>query len=531
MEQLNKALSDQKENNPVTEENQRVESPLLLQMRQKFGLYGGISLTFGGAFALLFYKAWIGINVFLYSIIIITLLTIIMKKLTSTLKMGTVFYFAGVLLLGVSSFFTSSDILLCFNMIGILLLLDLSLLHQFYTVSSWEFVNHFGRMIGMVFVSIACIWMPFSDSINYFKKVRVLKNDLFRNIMIGIIISLPILFITVALLSNADLLFGSVTKGIFSSILSADIFWIIFMALFGMIACYCIICASLTRVGMEDKKSFIKADASIAATVMTLLCIVYACFCVLQGLYLFTGGFFTLPEKYTFAEYARRGFFELMWVTGINISLMILCRSFFKESKYLSVLVVFMTVCTYIMIASAAYRMILYISVYHLTFLRLFVLLTLFIELFVLAGVIISQYHKNFPLFTYSVVVVSVCYIAFSIGKPDVWIASYFLNHEKTLNLGDLYFLSSELSLDAAGIILPVIGDEQRWDNQKVNSGQPDYEIDKYGIELYDSYRDLVNEYYYRIDLANQDIDMREFNYSNYKAKQKAIDYPNIVMN
>jgi len=525
MEQLNNPLPTQEEKQAVVEAvYQKQESPLLLQVRQNFGLYGGISLTFGGGFALLFYKAWVGWNVLLYSALIIALLIIVMSKLTTKIKTGTKFYFAAVIMLGISSALTSNDVLLFFNIIAILILLDISLLHQFYDVEKWEFARHFGKMIGMVFGSIASIWMPFADSLNFFKKTRVLKNDLFRNIVIGIVISLPILYITTALLSSADLLFGSLANNVFKAVFSADIFWIGCMVVFGMLASYCILCASVSKVGIQDKKAIVKLDASIAATVMTILCLVYAYFCILQVVYLFTGGLFTLPEAYTFAEYARRGFFELMWVTGINIALMIISRTLFKESKFLSILVVFMTVCTYIMIGSAAYRMILYISVYHLSFLRLFVLLILIIEVFILAGVIISEFHKKFQLFSYSVAVVAVCYIAFSLGKPDVWIASYLIDHEKSLTIEDLSYLTSELSLDAAPIVLTVIGDEKRWENEDINS-------DNSGYDLEGSYNPLVKNYYHRIDEVNKDIHVRDFNYSNYKAGQVAKQYPNKATN
>lgn len=525
MEQLNNPLPLQEEKNPAAEAViLKKESPLLLQVRQNFGLYGAISLTFGGAFALLFYKAWIGLNVLLYAAIIVGLLIFVMTKLTSKIKSGTKLYFTAVILLGISTMLTSNGIVQFLNIVGILILLDLSLLHQFYEVGRWDFAKHLIKMFGMVFSSIACIWMPFVDSINYFKKTKVLKNDKVRNITIGIIIAIPILFIITALLSGADILFGSVTENIYNTVFSADIFWIITMILFGLLACYCILCASVSKVRIEDVKSYQKADATIAATVMTLLCLVYACFCVLQVIYLFAGGLFSLPESYTFAEYARRGFFELMWVTAINIGLMILCRSLFKESKYLSLLVVIMTICTGIMIASATYRMILYISVYHLTFLRLFVLMILLIEVFVLAGVIISEYKKNFPLFTFSVAVVTACYIIFSLGKPDLWIAAYLVDQKENLTVDDLFYVTSDLSLDAAGVVLPLIEDEKRWNNEgeKLDDVTA-YESDR----IYNSsYEYMIKNYYARIKKAKGGADIRDYNYSNSNANQLAKEYP-----
>jgi hypothetical protein len=100
-----------------------------------------------------------------------------MYKLSVSVKTGTRFYYAGVLLLGASSVLTSSGILLFLNIIGILLLLDLSLLHQFYANRYWSFLKHLLWMIGLGLQSIACIAMPFIDCISSMKHIKVFKND------------------------------------------------------------------------------------------------------------------------------------------------------------------------------------------------------------------------------------------------------------------------------------------------------------------------------------------------------------------
>lgn len=79
--------------------------------------------------------------------------------------------------------------------------------------------------------------------------------------------------------------------------------------MFGFLACYCILCGFASKVGLQEKKALGKADASIAITFMTLLTLVYAVFCVIQVVYLFANGLLVLPDGFTFAEYARRGFF------------------------------------------------------------------------------------------------------------------------------------------------------------------------------------------------------------------------------
>jgi hypothetical protein len=236
---------------------------------------------------------------------------------------------------------------------------------------------------------------------------------------------------------------------------------------------------------------------------------------------LFANGLFVLPEEYTFAEYARRGFFELLTVAIINVLLMVLCRAFFKESKILRIVITFMTICTYIMIASAAYRMYLYISVYHLTFLRLFVLLSLMIIALILAGVIIAEYRQSFPLFKYCVAVTAVCYIVFSFTKPDYLIAKYLVENKVILDGEDIWYLTDELSLDAAPVVLEVLTERSRWLPEAL-SGE-----NKYREKLYLTNK-ISQDYYYdkyieRIEEEKQDTDLRDFNYSKYLASKELV--------
>ncbi len=525
MEQLNKVLPDtQEELNGAAE---RVETSLLEKVRSKFGFFGTISLIFGGILALLFYKTWIGLNVLLFTAVIVALICIIMKRLSRKIKTWTKFYFAGAILLGISSCLTSNAMLLFLNIIGILILFDLILLYQFYENGKWDFIKHFSRMVSLVFYSIASIALPFVDGINFLRRVKILKNDKIKNVVMGFIIAIPFLFIITFLLSEADILFQKLTGKLFDTIFSTDIFTVTSLILLGFLFCYSVLCGALMQSANEKIKPVKRADAAIAVTFLSVLGLVYAIFCSIQIIYLFANGYFVLPQEFTFSEYARRGFFELLAVTVINIILMLLCNAFFKDSKPLRLLLTFITICTYILIASSAYRMLLYISAYHLTFQRLFVLLLLIIDAFVLAGVIRSQFNNKFPLFQYCVAVTTICYLIFSLAKPDYYIADYLINQKETLDIEDMRFLTEELSLDAAAKVLPVLNDEERWLEEE---GQEEILLyteneyqDNYNINSKSHY---IDKYYNRIEEANKNTGFRAFNYSNYKAVGYANQYP-----
>ena len=214
-----------------------------------------------------------------------------------------------------------------------------------------------------------------------------------------------------------------------------------------------------------------KAEAVLAIPMAAILTALYLVFSMVQigGLFL---GKMALPAGYTYAVYAREGFFQLLAVSVLNLLLVLAGMRFFKESKILKVLLTLMCLCTFIMIASSAMRMVLYIKTYHLTFLRILVLWGLLVLFVLFAGVITNLYRKQFSLFRYSVVVVTVCYLGLSFARPDYWIAKYNISQMNSVIAMDTGYLL-DLSADAAPVLVPYFGmkkEESRWNTESADS-------------------------------------------------------------
>ena len=101
--------------------------------------------------------------------------------------------------------------------------------------------------------------------------------------------------------------------------------------------------------------------------------------CLLYGVYLFSqlsyfiGGFAgLLPQEYTLAEYARRGFFEMALLCAINLGLIILALSLSSNRALLSTRLLCLAVglATLFFVAAASAKMFLYIDSFGLTRLR-----------------------------------------------------------------------------------------------------------------------------------------------------------------
>lgn len=174
------------------------------------------------------------------------------------------------------------------------------------------------------------------------------------------------------------------------------------------------------------------------------------------------------------------------------------------------------------MILSSALRMIMYINNYNLTFRRIQVLWALAVIFFLMTGITIFIYFKEFPLFSYGIVVVTVFYIALSFSRPDYWIARYNLMNEEYTGSEKRYL--SSLSSDAAPAILnPQINPDVTQIQEILSLYKTmDYSDIKHMPECDDSYWTI--NYCQHIQYLSDNMHLRNFNFSIYKAQNYLID-------
>lgn len=438
-----------------------------------------------------------------------------LKKSGITAKKFSIYITVSMILLGISTCMTDSWILIFFNKLGLFCLFFYMTLHSLYEDKSWDMSKYISSAINITFSSLLHIFKPFEDMMLFYKNKRLKEEKpqgKGKYILFGILIALPLLLVILLLLGSADAVFGSFIDKIFSFEIDLldHFFGISFLYLFAFFASYSI----MSRLSVHDLKEEIPdkrtAEPVIGITFTGMISIVYLIFCFIQIVYLF-GGWGTLPEGYTYASYAREGFFQLVFVCLLNLALVLICMKRFRENKLLKGILTFISLCTYIMIASSAYRMILYIQVYYLTFLRIFVLWALSVIFLLMTGALIIIYKNNFPLVRYCLIIVTSFYLVFSFSHPDYWIARYNLSHsmtaeemQKSRNDNTYYSFEtfkdygylSRLSMDAAPVMFKM-ADELGYD-----SGEFSYWIDDYAVRI----------------LYKNNSSARCFNFSRWKA-------------
>lgn len=194
-------------------------------------------------------------------------------------------------------------------------------------------------------------------------------------ILLGCCIAIPILAILIPLLVSADAAFDALLQLLPEWDLS-ELFTTAVVGIFPT-------CALYTR-SIALKHSEQKAAAPKAArkgispltvnTVLIAVALVYGVYLASQLAY-FSGGFLgILPEGYTMAQYARRGFFEMAWLCAINLGLIVLSIGLVaKDNKAplsTRLLCLFVGIVTLFLVVTANAKMFLYIRSYGLTRLR-----------------------------------------------------------------------------------------------------------------------------------------------------------------
>lgn len=393
-----------------------------------------------------------------------------LSKLGLTLRKGSSFYIVSMMLLAASVFCTDDTTIINLSKLGIFLLGISLMLNQFCDTSKWQLGKYFSSGMRLLFGGIGELGKPFEDA-NTYRKTLSKGNKVFY-VILGCLAAIPLFVVVFLLLSSADAVFREAIRKLFQDINGADIFQILVMVGGMFLAVYCAIsylCGDNIKEEVKDKRT---GEPVLAITVTVMLTVLYLIFSVIQIVYLFLGQM-ELPAGYTYARYAREGFFQLLAVSALNLVIVLCCLAYFKESKTLKAVLMVMSLCTFIMITSSALRMIIYIQYYYLTFLRIFVLWALVVLALLFTGVVISIFRGGFPLFRYCCVAVTCCYLVLAFSHPDYWIAKVNVaNVQREVSAEDGFFKGDPyedtgylagLSADAAPVLVPWL--EERYDD------------------------------------------------------------------
>lgn len=241
----------------------------------------------------------------------------------------------------------------------------------------------------------AFIIVPFTNFTCHFK---VLKNCFksgntdnktagkMGSILLGLIIAVPLMMVILPILSSADADFQKLMASgiwymedhflltVIRLILSIPVMCYLFGLIYGGIHKRYASCISRETAQSTGKTLRLLPDTAVF-TAVSAVCIVYLLFMAIQGRYLFSAFWGTMPQNFTYAEYARRGFFELCGIALLNLCLLVAANMFSqterRKNKLLTAANIMLAVLTLLLIFTAMSKMMMYISVFGLTVKRI----------------------------------------------------------------------------------------------------------------------------------------------------------------
>lgn len=221
------------------------------------------------------------------------------------------------------------------------------------------------------------------------------KQNKIMNAIFGIVVGLSFASFIMFLLTSADDYFSKFMSKILISI-DFDIGNIIMIIIYFIIL-FSIGINVLKNKNLEMKETKYKIiDNTIIISMLSVVNFVFVLFLVSE-LSKLCGNFLQIPEGYIYSSYAREGFFQLLFVTMINFSIiayLIYKTKNIEENKTVKILTLLLIAFSCFLIFNSYYRMFLYIGRFGFTILRLQVILFLAMELF-LFGFIVKKILKG----------------------------------------------------------------------------------------------------------------------------------------
>ncbi|NQX43735.1 DUF4173 domain-containing protein [Paenibacillus tritici] len=301
------------------------------------------------------------------------------------------------------------------------------------------------------------------------------RKQVLMRVLIGLLISVPLLLVVTSLLSTADGVFNrllSTLPDYFYNISLGDwIFralWILLLGLgmFGFVwgfvhsKSYIRTAPASELDAMAGKLEAAEAgddgigidDPVIITTVLAAINVVYILFVSVQFSYLFGAWDGILPKDSTYADYARSGFFELILVTSINFAILLLSLLAVRKAggnlkRAIQLLLYILVLCSMVMLYSAYSRLTLYEEAYGYTYIRFLVhAFMIFLGLLLVLAVLrISR--ESFPLLKCYIVLGLLSYVLMNYIGMDHIIAKQNIQRYAASGSVDAAYLT-ELSSD-----------------------------------------------------------------------------------
>lgn len=403
-----------------------------------------------------------GLNIALWAVMGVAALVVLLRRRSDPPARETQWMVGGALVLAVALMLRDAEALAGFTILASVVLLILA---AGRAAAAWASRVQIGDIAFSVLrVGVLCavgplgwgrsIPEPNARASGWAKRGRTLAR--------GTVMALPALLVLGALLMSADPVFARMIQDVFQIDIELLVAHLVFAAVMAWLTAGYLRAFIVRDDDVMDRlrvpqPAFAAAEVSVALWILNLLFLV---FMAVQLRYLFGGAdLVEVTPGLSYAEYARRGFFELVAAAALVVPIILLADWAVapNTSRSRSVLRATMLVLVVLLvgvIASAAYRMRLYQQAYGLTEQRLYVsvfIVWLTAVLGWLALTVLRGRRERFALG--SILAGLTCIAALYVLNPDALIARVNFDRAAAGKEFDGNYLRT-LSADAVPVIL-----------------------------------------------------------------------------
>src|SRR3989344_5464876 len=432
------------------------------------GVVVGISLALGLLFDYFFFEKIPGVAFPLYVILVVAGLFVIENVEKKKINKEVIWLLVPLLFFSAMVFVRASELLTFLNIVACLLLLLV-----IAQVTLGDRVKNFlmADYIKIFFVPFKFIRPLFQTLSNLFSIRVVDKNQQVRSQVIkGIAMAIPALLIFLLLFSSADLVFQKYLENIITIDIDPET---VFRTIFVFVVTLVFIGAySYTFRKTDNQENQIASQQSNKgrgvghienSIVFGSVNLLFFVFILVQLTYLFGGEANITAEGYTYAEYARRGFFELIAVAIISLLLLFTFEKFIakKETGHalgFKILGTALVIQVILIMASAYARLSLYEQAYGFTTQRLFshafIIFLGVIFCLLLYKIYLDKRENAFAFRAF--ISIALFLAAMNFINPDAFIARRNIEQFDATGKLDIYYLSS-LSEDAIADTIKIL--------------------------------------------------------------------------
>ncbi len=422
-----------------------------------------VSIVLGSVFHYFFagsIEEGFGVAVPIYAAMLCGSLIVLTQVFKRKLVPDVIFLTLVVMFFSVMVVLRDNELLTFLNIVGTILLLMLMTqvqvrgsLKEFVPLDYFKVLVLPFRYLASAFDVVTSVRIPFMQSLDHKSK----------QIVRGVIITVPVIILFAALFAGADPVFRQIFESIahirFVSIEYPHVILIVTILAAGALG-YSLLKEPTPEVAdVPARRPMGHIETSILLGSVNVL---FVLFIMLQATYLFGGVANIANDTFTFAEYARRGFFELIAIAAFSYLILLgveklIERNATHHSKAFKYLSAALVVQVMVLMFFAFNRLSLYEAAFGFTTLRLyshaFIVLLGGVYLLLLYKILTGMKESAFALKIFFAVLTFVA--SMNLLNPDLFIAQKNLERFEATGKVDYDYLAT-LSADATPVLITI---------------------------------------------------------------------------